>query len=169
MLQYSHCRSLSSVVHGEIKANPRYAEKDFKKAYSWLEREVGFYPLFLAVGTTYEDLRTTGYLDNSENVLFSFEEVQGVFMDFITWHIALNSRHNNYKLTDYERRLIFKYSWSKSKWLAKAKKEPGSVQLVTPKLDLTAAKRISVKSNKIKRVLTSLGFNNIEVRTTCHR
>lgn len=164
MLQYSHCRSLSSVVHGEIKANPKYAENDFKRAYSWLEKEVGFYPLFLAVGTAYEDLRMTGYLDNSENVLFSFGEVRGVFMDFITWHLVLNSGHNNYKITEYEKKLIFKPSWSKSKWLAKARKEPGSVQLVTPKLDLSISKRVHARNTKTKKALISLGFDDIKIR-----
>lgn len=187
MLQYHHCTSLESVIFGELKASPEYSDLDFKGAYSWLEKEVGFYPLFLVVGTTEADIRMTGYQDNwrlrvsyrYENgktkgtyrkagefpnlVLFSFEDVDGVFMDYAYWHIVLNA-NPDYKITNYEKRLIFKPSWSKSKWLRKAKKEPHSIQLVTPMLYLPNAARILVRNHQTKKLLEEIGFNNIEVR-----
>ena len=35
----------------------------FEAAYQWLEHEVGFYPLFLAVGGTLDAISMTGYQD----------------------------------------------------------------------------------------------------------
>ena len=61
MIQYHHCRSLDSVVYGTVEASSEHADEYLKDAYSWLEREVGFYPIFLAVGTTNEDIRMTCY------------------------------------------------------------------------------------------------------------
>ena len=194
MLLYHHNRSLESVIFGEVKANPEHSDPEFKDAYSWLERQVGFYPLFLADGTTEDDIRMTGYqsqwakVNGSEivgrrkdgsyiqryilrkkgefpnYVLFSFEEVDGVFTDFDYWHIPLNSIMNGYEVTDYERRLTLKPSWPKSKWLRKAKKDPYSVQLVTSTLYLPDAKRVWVKNKQTKIQLESMGFENVEVK-----
>jgi len=184
MLHYPHCRSLNSVVYGEVEASPEYSDKYLKDAYLWLEKEIGFYPIFLSVGTTDEDIRMTGYQsqwrrilsegpngkeyrkkgDFPNDVLFSFSDIDGVFMDYDYWHIVLNASYNNYQVTDYEKRLIFKPSWSKSKWLRKSKKDPHSVQLVTPKLYLPNAKRIWVRNQRTQKLLTSIGFDNIESR-----
>jgi len=185
-LQYHHCRSLDSVVYGTVKASPKHADEYLKGAYLWLEKEVGFYPLFLSVGTTDEDIRMTGYQnqwrrilsegqgpkgkeyrrkgESPNNVLFSFEDVDGIFMDYDYWHIVLNAGHKNYQITDYEKRLIFKPSWLKSKWLRKARKEPHSVQLITPELCLPDAERIWVRNQQTKKLLTAMEFNNVESR-----
>ena len=194
MLLYNHSRSLESVIFGEVKANPQYSDPEFRNAYSWLEKQVGFYPLFLAVGTTEDDIRMTGYqsqwakVNGSEivgrrkngsyiqrhilrkkgefpnYVLFSFEEVDGVFTDFDYWHIPLGAIMNGYGVTDYEKRLTFKPSWPKSKWLRKARKNPHSVQLVASTLYLPDAKRIWVRNQQTKNQLKSMGFENVEVR-----
>ncbi len=184
MLLYHHCRSLDSVVYGEVRANSEHSEPYFKDAYSWLERKVGFYPLFLAVGASEEDIRMTGYQnqwrrilsDSSDgkeyrergefpnDILVSFENVDGIFMDYGYWHLVLNAGYKNYQMSDYEKRLIFKPSWSKSKWLKKAKKDPHSVQLVTSSLYLPDAKRILVRNQQTKKLLESSGFENVEVR-----
>src|SRR3989344_915488 len=184
MLQYHHCRSLDGIVYGRVEASSENADEYFKDAYSWLEKVVGFYPIFLSVGTTDDDIRMTGYqnqwkriLSEGHNrkeyrkkgnfpndVLFSFEDINGVFMDYNYWHIALNASHKNYQMTDYEKRLIFKPSWPKSKWLKKARKNQHSVQLVTPELYLPAAERIWVRNQQTKELLTSMGFDNVESR-----
>ena len=212
MLLYHHCRSLESVVFGKVKANPKYSDPDFKDAYLWLKGEVGFYPLFLSVGTTYDDILMTGYPNQwrkiistkivgrrgngtyiqknvlrkkgefPNDVLFSFEELrcpfsmprntirsiqlrcpmEWAFMDYGYWHLALGSYRD--KITDYEKRLIFKPSWQKSKWLGKAKKISQSVQLVTQSLYLPDAQRIWVRNKKTKKVLEGMGFDNVEVK-----
>jgi len=179
---------LEDVVYGEIE-NERKKSKDefddfYFKAYEWLESELGFYPLFLAVGETDEDIRMTGYQNQwkrilstgpagkeyrrkgefPNSVLFSFESVEGVFMDFEYWHLALNAGNRNYELSDYEKRLIFKPSWEKSKWLRKAKRDPHSVQIATSSLDLTSARRVCVRNRETEYKLRELGFGNVEVR-----
>ena len=182
MLQYHHCRSLDSIIYGRVRASPEHADEDFKGAYSWLEKEVGFYPIFLSVGTTDGGIRMTGYQnqwrrilsyrpkeyrkkgDFLNKVLFSFKYIDGIFMDYNYWHIALSASYKNYQMTDYEKRLIFKPSWPKSKWLKKARKNQHSVQLVTPELYLPAAERIWVRNQQTKELLTSMGFDNVESR-----
>lgn len=188
MLQYHHCIDLEKVVFGEIKGNPKYSNFNsdvefFKESYLWLEKEVRFYPLFLAVGTTEEDIRMTGYQnqwakllveskDRNEYrkkgefpnyVLFSFQNIEGIFMDYDGWHLVLNASYKNYQMTNYEKRLIFKRSWSKSKWLRKTRKQH-SVQLVTSKLYLPFADRIWVRNKKTKTILENMGFRNVEVK-----
>jgi len=178
---------LESVVYGEIKAGRQYSDKDFQHAYDWLEKEVGFYPLFLAVGNTIDDIRMTRYDsqwgkiiytvskgNRSRNilrkagefpnyVLFSYENVDGVFTDFDAWHIVLGG--NPEKVTEYQKKLIFKYSYKKSDWLRKARREPGYVQLVTPSLNLPDSDRIWVRNKKTKQYLEEMGLENIEVKS----
>jgi hypothetical protein len=159
-----------------------------------VRKKVGFYPLFLAVGTTEEDIRMTGYQNQwakvigskivgrrndgtyiqrnilrrkgefPNDVLFSFEDVDGKFMDYMSWHLVLNASYKNYQMTDYEKGLIFKPSWPKSKWLKKAREDPHSVQLVTSTLYLPEAGRIWVRNRQTKNYLESMGFENVEVR-----
>lgn len=182
MLQYHHCRSLDNVVYGEIKAYPEYSDPDFKGAYFWLKKEVEFYPLFLAVGISDQNIRITGYQGQwkrlllegpngneyrkkgefPNDVLFSFREVEGIFMDYFAWHFVLNA-YPKYEITDYEKRQIFKSSWSKSKWLRKARKDY-PVQLVTSTLFLPNAERIWVRNRQTRNLLESMGFKNVEVR-----
>jgi len=195
MLKYHHSMDLENIIYGEIKAHPKYTEdKDYKKAYLWLEKQIGFYPLFLAVGETEDDIRITGYQGQwavnigskivgrrkngtyiSKNilrkkgefpnyVLFSFKEVEGVFIDYDYWHFALSAAFNNEEITDYEKKLIFKKSWPKSKWLRKTKNKPGTVQLVTSKLYLPDAQRIWVRNKATKKQVEEMGFNNVEVK-----
>ena len=191
---YHHCMDLEAVIYGEIKANPKYADKVFKKAYKWLENEVGFYPLFLGVGNNKDSVVITGYNHQwakkigskpvrktkkgyyiSKNilrkkgefpnyVLFSFDNVEGVFTDYESWYIPLNHITNGNKVSDYEKRLVFKYSWKKSDWLRKARKDSGSVQLVTSKLYLPDAKRVWVRNKKTKKSLEEIGFENVRVK-----
>jgi len=176
------------VVFGEIKPSREHSDPEYLKSIEWLEKEVGFYPLFLAVGTTDEDLRMTGYQDNwrvkvassykdgkqvgeyrkkgefPNQVLFSFNEVDGIFTDYQGWHIALNSAWNNYNISKQDKRYIFKYSWPRSKWIRKALDDAMGVQLVAPRLDLRLADRVMVRNNTTKKQLEETGFNNIEVK-----
>jgi len=46
MLKYPHCRPLKSIAYRTVTASPEHADELFKHAYSWLEKQVGFYPIF---------------------------------------------------------------------------------------------------------------------------
>lgn len=179
---------LDDVRYGEIIPDPNRVEDEldehFKGAYSWLEKQIGFHPLFLSVGETEEDIRMTGYqnqfrkiLTESKDgktyrkkgeypnfVLFSFDEVKGVFLDYMNWHIVLNSSHRDYKITDYEKRLVLKPSWNKSKWLLYAKRNPHSVQLVVSRLDLRKAERVWCRNKSTKKKLEEMDFTPVEVK-----
>ncbi len=85
-------------------------------------------------------------------------------MDYMNWYLVLNSNYKNYQMTDYEKRLIFKPSWSKSKWLRKAKNEPHSVQLITEELYLPDVHRIWVRNRNREHLLTVMGFENVRVQ-----
>ena len=119
-LLYHHCMPLEQVVFGKIDADPKFTESggnfgDDRKAYRWLENEVGFYPLFLSVGDNKEELYMKGYFNQwrrvieeskdgnkyrkkgefPNEVLFSFEEIDGVFSDFLKWYTVLNKVDDN--------------------------------------------------------------------------
>lgn len=112
---YHHCTDLENIVYGEIKADPKYSDEDLLGSYKWLEGKIGFFPLFLAVGETEEDIRMTGYQNQWRRfiatrnvgrredgtyiqknvyrkkgefpnyVLFSFNAVDGIFTDYDLW------------------------------------------------------------------------------------
>src|SRR5687768_7917920 len=150
---YHHAIELRRLRYGVLHAAPEHSDPEFLPAYRWVEREVGFFPLFLAVGSTVEDVRMTGYMNNwlrewarrspgrasliagvPENlVLLSFDHVDGVFTDYLAWHIVLNGAFCRYEFTPYERRQVLKPSLTRSRWLLRAKRHPHLVQLVTPR------------------------------------
>lgn len=181
---YHHARELEHCIYGVV-GQKREASKYFDKAYEWLQHEVGFYPLFLAVGETINDIAMTGYQNQwmrllaegrnyrkyrqkgeiENQVLFSFTDIPvGVFVDYMNWHMVLNSEYNNYQITDREKRMILKPSWRKSDWLRYARHNPHSVQLVVPELDLREAARIWIRNMQTKQHLERAGFGNVEVR-----
>ena len=116
-LLYHHCIPVSAVNQRIITPEHSPAYPDFLPAYKWVEEVTGFYPLFLAVGTP-EIIWMTGYQDNwriwtggdSEDgiyrktyrkkgefpnlAVFSFENPDGIYMDYDSWHIALNTIPN---------------------------------------------------------------------------
>lgn len=51
----------SQVKRGLLIPDPVYSDQDFLPAYRWLEKETGFFPFFLAVGTVEEAVYVTGY------------------------------------------------------------------------------------------------------------
>ncbi len=184
---YHHCMPLEKVSHGVICPKPEHSDKDYINAYRWLEDETGFYPLFLAVGNTDDDFRITGYDDNwrvrtsswfrdgkpggkyrkkgefPNHVLFSFSEMDGVFTDYMSWHIILNGIHWG-EISDYERRLVTKPSWPKSKWLRKIKRGEIAGQLVAPQIDLREAKKVWCRNKKTKKILETMGFTQVEIK-----
>jgi hypothetical protein len=133
-LLFHHCRDLTHVEFGVVRQarvsnilprperapsdrlerNHWFEEKfDWEPAYDWLGQQVGFYPLFLAVGSTDDDRRMTGYQDQWRRLLghgtedkvyrrrgeapsrclFSWAHMPQdiVFLDYGYWHVVLNS------------------------------------------------------------------------------
>ena len=179
-----HARELKHCIYGVVRQKRR-GSKYFDKAYDWLEHEVGFYPLFLTVGETIDDITMTGYQNQwrrllaegknyrkyrqtgeiENQVLFSFSDIpSGAFRDYMNWHMVLNSEYNNYQIADRARKMVFRPSWGKSDWLRYARRNPHSVQLVVPELDLRKTTRIWVRNIQTQLNLESVGFRNIEVR-----
>lgn len=183
-LLYHHARPLEFVEYGVVKQKMGI-DSDFELAYKWLEDEVGFPPLFLAVGKQEVDIRMTGYQgqfsrlleigkdykkyrkkDELVNqVLFSFSDVEnGVFTEYHDWHIALNAIPNGDKVGKWANKLIFRKTWDKEKWLEYADKKPHSVQIVVPELDLRKANSVWVRNKLTQKKLQLLGFKHVEVK-----
>lgn len=178
---------VSHVSHDVLRPDRTLSPPDFLPAYEWLEQEVGFFPFFIAVGKSDEVIRMTGYSDNwrifignderdgsfvknyrkkgeyPSLALFSFTFIEGVFMDYDSWHIALNACLNGHVVSPYERRLIFKPSWSPGRWMRSALQGTHHVQLVTPALPLSAAVRVQVRNKSAVRYLRDLGFSGVSV------
>jgi hypothetical protein len=177
----------SQVKYGKITADPVYADSDFLPAYEWLEQEIGFFPHFLAVGNSETVIRRTGYADNwrvfdrgevtgnryqkyyhkkgefPNLVLLSFDDVEGVFMDYLSWHIAINACMNKKPVLKQEMKMILKPSWDKRRWIRAAEKGSHRVDLLTPGLSPGRASRICVRNQATKKKMESRGFWNIEV------
>lgn len=178
---------LSQVRSGRIIADPSYSDSDFLPAYKWLQKEIGFFPHFLAVGNSEDVIRRTGYADNwrvfshgeftgngyqkfyhkkgefPNHVLFSFDEAHGVFMDAMSWHIAINACMNKKPVSGQVAKMILKPSWNKRRWIRAARKGSHWVDLLTPQVSPDSASRIYVRNLATKRNMEFMGFRNIEV------
>lgn len=56
-----HAMPFAQVKRGLLIPDPVYSDQDYLPAYRWLEKETGFFPLFLAIGTVEEAVYPTGY------------------------------------------------------------------------------------------------------------
>jgi hypothetical protein len=175
----------SQVHFGTITADPVYSDADFLPAYEWLEQEIGFFPHFLAVGNSETVIRRTGYADNwrvfdhgectdigyqkfyhktgefPNLVLLSFDDVDGVFMDDLSWNIAINACMNKKPVSKQEMKMILKPSWNKQRWIRAAEKGSHWVDLLTPELFPGNASRIYVRNQATKKSMEYRGFRNI--------
>ena len=95
--------------------------------------------------------------------VFSFDQIDGVFMDYMSWHVALNAYQNGRTVTPYERRMILKPSWTRRRWLQAALKGTHSVQLVAPELPLRRAAHVYLRNSEIRHQLERMGFSGVEV------
>jgi hypothetical protein len=195
---FHHCIDFDDISHSEITPSEemtrKHASRDDEVAAEmeilpnlWLEKRVGFYPLFMAYGATDEDRRMTGYDSNwrrvlrswydrksgkhmnelvkkgdaPNKVLFSFKSVpECVMMDYLDWFMVINS-YPGYELQPRLERMIFKRSWSLSDWRRKAVRQPNTVMAVVPRLDLRAADSIWCRNVAVKRQLEKMGFGNV--------
>ena len=159
----------------------------FEAAYGWLAEEVGFWPLFLAVGATDEDRRMTGYQNQwsrapvwgscgrpRDVVLFSWSTPpeRVVHLDYDHWHIVLGSavnlcHHDRAHVSSPRLELgdarvaswVMHRSWRQSAWLRHARRHPHTVQAVSPALDLAAADAVWAPNQRVARRLLRLGFS----------
>lgn len=184
-LLFHHCIPVERVRHRTIcRPDTRFSDPDFRPAYQWLEDQIGFAPFFFSVGCDLSAIRLTGYDDNwrvwkgsrvvrgkrqeilrrhgefPNLALFSFEDIDGIFMDYGAWHIALNSCRGSRPVSTAEERMIFKPSWSRARWIRAARGTTHSIQLVAPELPLDRAARVSVRNTKTRDLLAATGFLN---------
>ncbi|MBN1919365.1 MAG: hypothetical protein JW889_15810 [Verrucomicrobia bacterium] len=185
-LLFHHGMALEHVRYGVYVPDPAWSDPDFREAYMWLEGKLGFWPAFVAVGDSLEAFWHTGYHSNWQratewrgprttlrkagefpnNVMFSFDHVDGVFMDHELWHFPLNDcgMGREIKPDLVKERWIFKPAWSRTRWLRHSlDPEATPVQLVCPQLDLRAAKRVWVRNKATKRTLEAMGFTGVAV------
>lgn len=181
---FHHSRPLETVKYGVV-TQKMGLDSDFDGAYEWLAKEVGFNPLFLAVGSSTEDRRMTGYQDQwtrkipdwpngmkyrekgdiPNKVMFSFADLpSGVFVDYDYWHTVLNSQNTNYDVNRWVKKLLFRPTWDKEKWIGWANENPHSVQYVVPELDLRKADEIWVRNKITQNTLSNMGFENAEIK-----
>jgi len=184
---YHYCMPASGIISGIIIPDRTRSDPDFLPAYEWIEERLGFFPLFLAVGALENVAGMTGYQDNwrvfkggevidgryrkiyrkkgdfPNLALLSFESVEGVFMDYDYWHIALTECMNNSRVSRQAESWIFKPSWTKSRWLHAVLTGTHSVQLVAPVLPLAEAREIRVRNALTRRFIEGQGFENVRV------
>jgi len=180
---------LSQVSYETLRANPAYSACTYlMPAYEWLAEQIGFFPHFLSVGKDEYAIRRTGYPDQwmvrdggdvvdgeyrknyrkkgefPNTVLFSFDHLEGIFIDYNYWHIALNTCPNGRSVTKSETKWILKPSWTRQRWLRAALTRP--VDLVVPELPLEDAARVRVRNCATKGLVEAMGFRNVEVVRT---
>jgi hypothetical protein len=163
-----------------------YSYSDFLPAYEWLEQEVGFFPHFLSVGNSETVIRRTGYADNwrvfergeftdsgykkifrkkgefQNLVLLSFDHMDGIFMDSLSWNIAINACMHGRPVSKAVMKMILKPTWNKRRWIHAAEKGSHWVDLLTPELSLPEASRISVRNQSTKKDMETMGFRHVE-------
>ena len=154
---------------------------DWEPCYEWIESRVGFFPLFLAVGTNPLSARITGYADqwrrdvkapHNSQVLFSWEQkphAQLVYQDFERWEFIMcdimNSRvHGKYLkpsevvISRGDEKALWKRSWGPADWRRKSHEQAHSVQAVVPELDLRTADLVRCRSQETRKQLVRLGW-----------
>jgi len=183
---FHHCMPGSQVRLGTIRADPSWSDAGLLPAYEWLAEQIGFFPHFVSVGNNRSALYRTGYQDNwrvfvgSDNVrgswqkvyrkrgefpnlvLFSFRDLEGVFMDYESWHIAINACINRGRVTTNDMKMIFKPSWTRSRWLHAAKNSL-AVDLLMQDLPLDTAAGVCVRNRATQNLMEEMGFRNVEI------
>lgn len=182
-LLFHHCMPVQNVTFGTIqRPDRRFSHWHFRPAYDWLTERIGFFPFFFAVGCDEHAVRMTGYEDNwrvwmastvvrgtrreiyrrrgefPNLALFSFDEMDGIFMDYAYWDIALNACMGNRPVTAEEVQKMFKPSWTRARWIRAARSGTHSVQLVAPGLPLERSAHVSVRNRATQQRLAAMGF-----------
>jgi hypothetical protein len=182
---------LTQITFGTIRAEPAYSAGNYLlPAYEWLAEQIGFFPHFVSVGNNDSALYRTGYQDNwsvhiggdtvdgkyqkiyrkkgefPNNVLLSFDHLEGVFMDFDYWHIAINACTNGGSVSKSEMTWILKPSWTRERWLRAALTSTRPVDLLVPEIPLDKANRVRVRNHATQKLMEMKGFRNVDVART---
>jgi hypothetical protein len=175
MLFYHHKMSIDHVVFGEARNSPEYADPGFREAYLWLEKKVGFYPSFTAVGSSDDKIFPTGYCAQFEDpdlfnfALFSFNSLEGIFIDMCVWdNYVLANLMNGMEVSERAEKLLFRKSWDKEKWLGYSQEKRHQAILVAPSIYLPDAKRIWVRGGEERQKLKDVGFRNVVIKIVSH-
>jgi len=185
---FHHCMPLSQVSYNTIPANPAYSTESFLlPAYEWLAEQIGFFPHFVSVGMNRDALYRTGYQDNwrvraggeffnaqyrktyrkrgefPNNALFSFDNLEGIFMDFDYWHIAINEITNGGNVSKREMNWILKPTWTRKRWLRAATDQTHPVDLLVPAIPLYKSVKVRVRNRATQKILETMGFHNVEI------
>lgn len=155
-------------------------------AYSWLEEQIGYWPLFMACGSGRWALEMTGYPRQfggwhpedphdrlwNDQVMFTYDSLPHPdvrFTDYDWWHIVLNSvhcrgHHDTWRVdpSDWGSRTIahiLKPSWSTARWMRHARQDDGNVQAHAPVLDLREADAVFCRNQARRRDLIRMGFS----------
>ncbi len=187
---FYHARPLCYVESGEVTQSRELEDEHYRLPFEWLEQQLGFYGIFLAVGDE-RIIPMTGYPNqftrtiNTDHphlrnqVLFGFEDLpEARFTDYMAWHIPLNSVRystqdggftpsNMEPISDRNRRSILKPSWSRADWL-RASVKTHDVQGHIETLDLSRANLIWCRNKDTRGALLDMGFgeDTVEVRRT---
>lgn len=115
-------------------------------------------------------------------VLFSWRlppHRQVVYSDHDNWHMVLNSVRNKrgggvhdlevasdepWTMKPRWERSVLRPSWPASRWLAQARRRPGSVQAVVPELDLASADLITCRNQRTFEQLVAMGFERTRIQ-----
>jgi hypothetical protein len=186
-----HAMPLAQVKRGKLVSDRKFSDVEFLPSYLWLEKELGFYPLFLAIGTE-EAAYVTGYQNQWRRflghdiqpggkstkvyrkagefpnfVLFAFPldavEVRR-YTDYQWWNIVLTECICGREVGKGMRRLLFKKSWDEAKWRRQAARDSHLVQVLAPEFDLDRAEFIWVRNQRTARALVAQGFDNVRVK-----
>ncbi len=161
---FYHVIDLSAVSRSILRPQVQFSDREWVPAYQWLEKEIGFYPLFLAAGdldaayvTGYQNqwrvhiggtmadgkyqpkMRKAGEFPNLVLLAFPQSALQGCFTDYPWWNIVLTDVLCQRAIGPGLYRYLFKKSWSRSKWLRSANRDGHAAQLLVPELDLSKA------------------------------
>ncbi len=193
-ISYWHCMPVNLISGPVLVPEPTFSDTDYLPGYKWLEKRIGYFPLFMAAGNEDSAPYNAGYNNQWRVVLssryckeknrvislerrakgdapnfamFRFDERPKVccFLDSAWWSIGVLTPHlNNEEPQEREVRSVLKPSWSHARWVREIKKDKIGIEMVVPQLDLRDAVEVWVRNKRAKQHLEKLGFKNVQVR-----
>ncbi len=185
-----HGRDLDEVAYDIVLPNKEHPHNpDQIPKYKWLEKEIGFWPLWLAVGsrkaayfTRYHYNWTSGYGWNEKGhldwkpwkngeapnrVMFIFEPdtIDGAFIDYSAW-LDLGAKLIRSEPSPVEDRLrnrLLLSGMTREEKLRYSYEHPLDLNYVTPGLDLRKAIVVWCRDEETKLKLEKMGFTNVQV------